>query len=262
MLATLTTGNVLLAQERPGPPPRGEQPPPRPRERGNRYSIEQATSDRAQLHTIAFDGLAFLTGDFAGDTFLPPGKVSDYFGFQYMRDIDAKEGGHNTSFLTRIAHNMLAVLNQDQKAQLLALGPLTILPSFRSLTASLGGGAIRSLGPVFIRSQPSIPIRVQFSQGCGSVRNLIRIDHPILVGVQDPEDRGNGARLTRGWGRPILGLNQASQHEKCVGKSGHDGLPCSMITGEIPSHLLRSDPSGLTRSICRSTRQESWAEPE
>jgi len=122
LLATLSVGTLLVAQERPGPPPRGEQPPPRPRERGNRYSIEQATSDRAQLHTIAFDGLAFLTGDFAGDTFLPPGKVSDYFGFQYMRDIDAKEGGHNTSFLTRIAHNMLAVLNQEQKAQLLALG--------------------------------------------------------------------------------------------------------------------------------------------
>ena len=89
---------------------------------GGSTSIEQAVSDRAQLHTIAFDGLAFLTGDFGCDTVLPPGKVSDYFGFQYMRDIDAKEGGHNTSFLTRIAHNMLAVLNDEQKAQLLALG--------------------------------------------------------------------------------------------------------------------------------------------
>jgi len=85
------------------------------------YSIEQATSDRAQLNTIAFDGLAFLTGDFGYDTFLPPGKISDYFGFQYMRDIDAREGGHNTSFLTRIAYNMLAVLNDKQRAQLLAL---------------------------------------------------------------------------------------------------------------------------------------------
>ena len=74
------------------------------------------------LHTIAFDGLAFLTGDFGLDTFLPPGKVSDYFGFQYMRDIDARGGGHNTSFLTRIALNMLALLNDDQKAQLLVLG--------------------------------------------------------------------------------------------------------------------------------------------
>ncbi len=92
------------------------------RDEGRQYSLEQAVSDQAQLHTIAFDGLAFLTGDFGSDTFLPPGKVSDYFGFQYMRDIDAKEGGHNTSFLTRIAYNMLAVLNEDQKSQLVALG--------------------------------------------------------------------------------------------------------------------------------------------
>ncbi len=104
-------------------PPRREGPADRPRPgQRNQYSIEQAVSDQAQIHTIAFDGLAFLTGDFGLDTFLPPGKVSDYFGFQYMRDIDAKEGGHNTSFLTRIANNMLAILNNDQKAQLLTLG--------------------------------------------------------------------------------------------------------------------------------------------
>jgi Spy/CpxP family protein refolding chaperone len=108
-----------------GPSPRGRSEArdrrPERQEQGKRYSLEQATSDRAQLHTIAFDGLAFLTGDFGMDTFLPPGKVSDYFGFQYMRDIDAKGGGHNTSFLTRIAFNMLATLNSDQKAQLLTL---------------------------------------------------------------------------------------------------------------------------------------------
>lgn len=79
-------------------------------------------SDNAQLHTIAFDGLAFVTGDFAMDTFLPPGKVSDFFGFQYMRDIDVGEGGHNTSFLTRIANNMLAILNDQQKERLVAFG--------------------------------------------------------------------------------------------------------------------------------------------
>jgi hypothetical protein len=97
--------------------PRG-QTPGRP---GQGYSVAQATSDRAQLNTIAFAGLAFLTGGFGYDTFLPPGKVSDYFGFQYMRDIDAKGAGHNTSFLTRIANNMLTILSDGQKAQLLAL---------------------------------------------------------------------------------------------------------------------------------------------
>jgi hypothetical protein len=105
--------------ERPkgNPTPRGQASA----DAGRRYSIEQAVSDRAQLNTIAFDGLAFLTGDFGYDTFLPPGKVSDYFGFQYMRDIDAREGGHNTSFLTRIASNMLTILDDSQKAQLVAL---------------------------------------------------------------------------------------------------------------------------------------------
>jgi hypothetical protein len=108
---------VLPTLPAPGQPPR----PPRREPGRQKYSIEQAVSDRAQLHTIAFDGLAFLTGDFGLDTFLPPGKVSDYFGFQYMRDIDAAEAGHNTSFLTRIADNVLAVLNDGQRGQLTAL---------------------------------------------------------------------------------------------------------------------------------------------
>ena len=103
-----------------------EGPQPRPSHHGpggqGNYTIAQATSDRAQLNTIAFDGLAFLTGDFNCDTFLPPGKVSDFFGFQNMRDIDGAAMGHNTDFLTRIADNTFAILNDDQKAQLVALG--------------------------------------------------------------------------------------------------------------------------------------------
>lgn len=108
---------------KPGNRPGQSPAPQETSSRGNAtgYTIEQAASDRAQLHTIAFDGLAFLTGDFASDTFLPPGKVSDYFGFQYMRDIDAAHDGHNTSFLTRIAENMLAILNDSQKRELIAL---------------------------------------------------------------------------------------------------------------------------------------------
>lgn len=78
------------------------------------YTIEQAVSDNAQLNTIAFSGLAFITGTFGADTFLPPGKVADYFGFQYMRDIDANGFGHNMNFLTRIANNILGILSEDQ----------------------------------------------------------------------------------------------------------------------------------------------------
>jgi len=80
------------------------------------YSIEQAISDNAQLHTIAFSGLAFITGDFGAATFIPPGKVCDFFGFQYMRDIDAAQKGHNPKFLNRVAGNVLHILNDEQRA--------------------------------------------------------------------------------------------------------------------------------------------------
>lgn len=93
----------------------------RPRDGAKRYNIEQAISDRAQLNTIAFSALAFVTGSFGSDTFFPPGKLADYFGFQYMRDIDAGSSGHNSSFLTKIADNMLFILNDAQKAKLIAL---------------------------------------------------------------------------------------------------------------------------------------------
>lgn len=114
--AFATLASSLLAA-----PPADAPAKPAPEAGPRRYSLEQAVSDKAQLHTIAFDGLAFLTGDFASDTFLPPGKVSDYFGFQYLRDIDAGGKGHSTSFLTRIAHNTLAILDDAQRAQLVAL---------------------------------------------------------------------------------------------------------------------------------------------
>jgi Raf kinase inhibitor-like YbhB/YbcL family protein len=80
-----------------------------------KYSLDQAVSDRAQLSTIAFSGLAFLTGDFGGATFMPPGKVCDYFGFQYMRDIDAAGKGHNPMFLSRVAANVMHILNEGQR---------------------------------------------------------------------------------------------------------------------------------------------------
>jgi hypothetical protein len=85
------------------------------------YTIEQATSDKAQLHTISFDGLAFLTGSFGADCFFPPGKVADFFGFQYMRDNDRNLMGHNTDFLTRIANNVISILNKDQLNKLIDL---------------------------------------------------------------------------------------------------------------------------------------------
>ncbi len=120
-LAAAVLAVHATAQDNP-PPARGAPGNRPPRPPGPRYSIQQAASDRAQLNTIAFDGLAFLTGDFCCDTFFPPGKVSDFFGFQNMRDVDAAQMGHNTDFLTRIANNTLRIFNDAQKAQLVALG--------------------------------------------------------------------------------------------------------------------------------------------
>ena len=85
------------------------------------YTMDQTLSDNAQLMTIAFDGLAFLTGDLGSDSFFPPGKVADFWGFQYLRDNDPSEMGHNTDFLTKASLNMLSVLTTDQKAALVTL---------------------------------------------------------------------------------------------------------------------------------------------
>jgi hypothetical protein len=84
------------------------------------YTMNVTLSDQAQENTIAFDALAFLTGNLGADSFFPPGKVADLWGFQYLRDNDLSKMGHNTDFLTKAANNMLYVLNDGQKAALIA----------------------------------------------------------------------------------------------------------------------------------------------
>jgi hypothetical protein len=82
------------------------------------YTIDQTLSDEAQRNTIAFDGLGFLTGCEGGQSFLPPGKVADYSGFQYLRDNDPTDMGHNTAFVTIVAFNVLHILSSAQIDQL------------------------------------------------------------------------------------------------------------------------------------------------
>lgn len=83
--------------------------------------MDQTLSDGAQRDTIAFDGLAFITGSLGADSFFPPGKVADFWGFQYFRDNDPSEMGHNTDFLTRAALNMLYILTPAQRTELITL---------------------------------------------------------------------------------------------------------------------------------------------
>lgn len=123
ILSIAGTALTVFGQQGPPRPPRQDKEENRPpRNEGGKgggpqkYSIEQAVSDNAQLHTIAFSGLAFITGDFGADTFIPPGKVCDFFGFQYMRDIDVAQKGHNPMFLDRVAGNVLHILSVEQRA--------------------------------------------------------------------------------------------------------------------------------------------------
>lgn len=112
------------------------------------YTLEQTLSDRAQLTTIAFDALGFLTGSLGADSFFPPGKVADFWGFQSLRDNDPTGMGHNTDFLTSAALTMLSVLTPGQRGQLLALAAsqvdeineyardrFTLMTAFRRLLA-------------------------------------------------------------------------------------------------------------------------------
>jgi phosphodiesterase/alkaline phosphatase D-like protein len=85
------------------------------------FTIDQTISDGAQRSTLAFDGLAMMTGNLEAQSFFPPGKVADYTGFQYLRDNDPDNMGHNTSFLTRVAYNVIYLLNDVQFNQLKTL---------------------------------------------------------------------------------------------------------------------------------------------
>lgn len=98
---TATTNNNTTTTQQPTP----------------KYTITQTVSDEAQRNTIAFDALGFMVGNLGAQTFLPPGKVADYSGFQYLRDNDLTNMGHNTDFVTIVAYNVLNILNQQQIQQ-------------------------------------------------------------------------------------------------------------------------------------------------
>jgi len=85
------------------------------------YDMTLTLSDGAQSNTLAFDGFAMITGNLDAQSFFPPGKVADYTGFQYLRDTDPDNMGHDTDFLTRVANNVIYILNAAQMAQQITL---------------------------------------------------------------------------------------------------------------------------------------------
>ncbi len=105
-----------------GDPPAGPQGGKnQPTDGAPAYNIEQAISDKAQGMTISYDALAFMTGDLGADSFFPPGKVADFWGFQYLRDNDPSQMGHAGDFLTSAAMNTLNNLTASQRAELVTL---------------------------------------------------------------------------------------------------------------------------------------------
>ncbi len=132
LLCVLCALGALAQEQAPPPSDDGNAPRQEQQRGGGQYTLEQAISDRAQLTTIAFSGLAFITGDFGASTFLPPGKACDFFGFQYMRDVDVAGQGHNPKFLNRVAGNVFTCLNDEQKQQFQALATEQT-PQFRTL---------------------------------------------------------------------------------------------------------------------------------
>ncbi len=153
-VAPATTEASTAPAAEPEPAPAGpDDPPPRPEdadggsERGE-MNILNTLSDHAQATTIAFDALAFMTGNRCADSFFPPGKVSDFFGFQYLRDNEPDGFGHNTAFAATVGENVLSLLNDEQVGLLVELaegqtsdindyayGRLPIIDAFRRLLA-------------------------------------------------------------------------------------------------------------------------------
>lgn len=89
-----------------------------PDESGDAFNLDQTTSDGIQCTTLAFSALVMMTGNLEAQSFFPPGKVADYTGFQYLRDNDPDGMGRNTSFLTRVACDVIYILDTDQLAAL------------------------------------------------------------------------------------------------------------------------------------------------
>ena len=85
------------------------------------YNISQGISDTAQGTTLAFDALGLLNANLGAESYFPPGKVADYTGFQFLRDSDPSNMGHNPDFTGLTSNSVIRILTDSQLAQLAAL---------------------------------------------------------------------------------------------------------------------------------------------
>ncbi len=85
------------------------------------YNIAQGVSDQAQGTTLAFDALGLMNANLGAESYFPPGKVADYTGFQFLRDSDPSNMGHNPDFTGLTSNSVIRILTDSQLAQLAAL---------------------------------------------------------------------------------------------------------------------------------------------
>ncbi len=208
-----------------------------------RYTIDQTLSDEAQRNTIAFDGLAFLTGSVGAQSFLPPGKVADFSGFQYLRDNDPTNLGHNTDFVTIIAFNVLHILDSAQIAQLASNATVEIaqINAFADRRFPLLQAFHRQLdGDV-----PAGATGLDSSAVVAYTADLYRLDGEISY---------RRARLMGG----ILTSLNTSQRAALAALAGKQGVGNWDRTLSDPLQALRLEPDANVAVMTYASEMYSW----
>ena len=67
-----------------------------------------------EQNTFGYACLAWLTGNVCSDSFLPPGKIGELMGFQFIRDSEPNGLGHNSQFSDYISQYIFTKLTDDQ----------------------------------------------------------------------------------------------------------------------------------------------------
>ena len=196
-------------------------------------NTEQTISDQAQSMTIAFDGLAFVTGSFCAQTFYPPGKVADFFGFQYLRDNDLSSMGHNTDFTTLTANPILVLLNAAQ---------LKILTDLGTAEAALNdnyGYARFPLAKAFRRlNDGDIP-----SGKTGLSREAVKAYSAYLFSID-----GEMSYLRAKAFASVLGSMDATQKATLAAMKGKGSLQWTQPTDAQVNAVLAKYPSQMMRT--------------
>jgi phosphatidylethanolamine-binding protein (PEBP) family uncharacterized protein len=196
-------------------------------------NTEQTISDQAQSMTIAFDGLAFVTGSFCAQTFYPPGKVADFFGFQYLRDNDLSSMGHNTDFTTLTANPVLVLLNDAQ---------LKILSDLGAAEATLNdnyGYARFPLAKAFRRlNDGDVP-----AGKTGLSREAVKAYSAYLFSID-----GEMSYLRAKAFASVLGSMDATQQAKLAAMKGKGSLQWTQPTDAQVNAVLAKYPGQMMRT--------------